>query len=349
MKFGIFHLMPRRRVEKAVPEIYGDTVEQTRVAEELGFDIAWFAEHHFSNYCMCPSPLVMAAYFASQTKSIRLGTACLVTPLYNPARMLEEIGMVDNLANGRLVVGLGSGYQNYEFERFDVKLEQAKEMFRESLDIYEMAFSTNEYQYDGEFYQIPKAPLSISPVQTEIPETWITGLSDSPELMKRIAQSGYTPFATAGPRSASSLLSVKRRWQEKYEEVGKDPAEMPFAIQRNLFISDNPTEVRHAADSIRYTARVATSMRNRTQSLNGNMLEEFPADGELSLDEIETNALIGDVQKCSDQLIAELEEIQPTHVSLFVQFGDLPQGQVMHSLEQFGETVLPQVRQHFPH
>ena len=63
----------------------------------------------------------------------------------------------------------------------------------------------------------------------------------------------------------------------------------------------------------------------------------------------ETNALIGDVQKCSDQLIAELEEIQPTHVSLFVQFGDLPQGQVMHSLEQFGETVLPQVRQHFPH
>ena len=79
------------------------------------------------------------------------------------------------------------------------------------------------------------------------------------------------------------------------------------------------------------------------------MLEEFPADGELSLDEIETNALIGDVQKCSDQLIAELEEIQPTHVSLFVQFGDLPQVQVMHSLEQFGETVLPQVRQHFPH
>ena len=348
MKFGIFHLMPRRRAEKAVPEIYADTVEQTRVAEELGFDIAWFAEHHFSNYCMCPSPLVMAAYFASQTKSIRLGTACLVTPLYNPARMLEEIGMVDNLANGRLVVGLGSGYQNYEFERFDVKLEQAKEMFRESLDIYEMAFSTSEYQYEGEFYQIPKAPLSISPVQTEIPETWITGLSDSPDLMKRIARQGYTPFATAGPRNASSLVSVKERWQEKYIEVGKDPEEMPFAIQRNLFISDNPTEVRQAADSIRYTARVATSMRNRTQSLNGNMLEEFPADGELSLDEIETNALIGDVNKCADQLMSEIEEIRPTHISLFVQFGDIPQHQVMQSLDSFGESILPQVQKHFP-
>ena len=348
MNFGIFHLMPRRRAEKTVREIYADSVEQTRVAEELGFDIAWFAEHHFSNYCMCPSPLVMAAYFASQTESIRLGTACLVTPLYHPARMLEEIGMVDNLASGRLVVGLGSGYQNYEFERFDVKLEKAKDMFRESLDIYEMAFSTNEYEYEGEFYQIPKAPLSISPVQTEIPETWITGLSDSPELMRRVAQKGYTPFATAGPRSASSLTSVKERWKEKYNEVGRDPDKMPFAIQRNLFISDNPGEVRQAADSIRYTARVATSMRNRTQRLNGNMLEEFPADGELSLEEIETNALIGDVQKCTDQLISEIEEIRPTHISLFVQFGDIPQSQVMHSLDKFGETVLPQVQQQFP-
>ena len=166
--------------------------------------------------------------------------------------------------------------------------------------------------------------------------------------MRRIAEKGYTPFATAGPRSASSLLSVKGRWQEKYNEIGKDPEEMPFAIQRNLFISDNPNEVRQAADSIRYTARVATSMRNRTQSLNGNMLEEFPADGELSLDEIEANALIGDVNKCADQLMSEIEEIRPTHISLFVQFGDLPQHQVMQSLDSFGESILPQVQKHFP-
>ena len=68
----------------------------------------------------------------------------------------------------------------------------------------------------------------------EIPETWITGLSDSPEMMKRIAEKGYTPFATSGPRSASSLVSVKERWKEKYIEVGKDPDKMPFAIQRNF-------------------------------------------------------------------------------------------------------------------
>ena len=90
MEFGIFNLMGSRDPEKPTAEVFAEVAEQTRLADELGYTIAWFAEHHFSNYCLCASPLMLVAHCASITKQIRFGTAVVVLPLYNPARLLAE-------------------------------------------------------------------------------------------------------------------------------------------------------------------------------------------------------------------------------------------------------------------
>src|SRR5277367_6908964 len=111
MEFGIFNLMGSRDPEKPTGEVFAEVAEQTRLADRLGYAIAWFAEHHFSNYCLCTSPLMMVAHCAPLTTSIRLGTAVVVAPLYNPARLLAEIAMADALSRGRLALGLGMGYQ----------------------------------------------------------------------------------------------------------------------------------------------------------------------------------------------------------------------------------------------
>src|SRR5713226_7542165 len=120
MEFGIFNLMGAREADKPTAQVFGEVAEQTKLADELGYTIAWFAEHHFSNYCLCASPLMMVAHCASVTKTIRLGTAVVVLPLYNPARLAAEIATADALSNGRLALGIGAGYQPYEFERFGV-------------------------------------------------------------------------------------------------------------------------------------------------------------------------------------------------------------------------------------
>jgi hypothetical protein len=57
MEFGIFNLMGSRDPAKPTAEVFAEVAEQTRVADEFGYAIAWFAEHHFSNYCLCASPL----------------------------------------------------------------------------------------------------------------------------------------------------------------------------------------------------------------------------------------------------------------------------------------------------
>src|SRR5258707_748969 len=90
MDFGIFNLMGARQADKPTAQVFGEVAEQTRHADALGYTIAWFAEHHFSNYCLCASPLMMVAHCASITRRIRLGTAVVVLPLYNPARLAAE-------------------------------------------------------------------------------------------------------------------------------------------------------------------------------------------------------------------------------------------------------------------
>ena len=107
MDFGIFNVMQQRERTKTSKEVTGDALYLTRAAEEMGMTRAWYAEHHFSNYSLCPSPLMLIAHAAAITKTIRLGTAVVVPPLYMPTRLLGEIAMADELSDGRLDLGVG--------------------------------------------------------------------------------------------------------------------------------------------------------------------------------------------------------------------------------------------------
>ena len=114
MEFGIFILMQQRGYHQTSAEVLNAAVEQTVLADQAGFDAAWYAEHHFSNYGLCPSPLMMVTHMAALTKRIRLGSAVCVLPMYHPMRLLAEAGFADTVSNGRLEFGVGSGYQKFE-------------------------------------------------------------------------------------------------------------------------------------------------------------------------------------------------------------------------------------------
>ena len=113
MDFGIFNLLQHRDRSKPPQEVIAEALEHVQLAEQLGFSRAWFAEHHFSNYSLCPSPLIFCNQVAATTKTIRIGCAVLILPLHAPARVIAEIALVDVLSGGRLDVGVGSGYQHY--------------------------------------------------------------------------------------------------------------------------------------------------------------------------------------------------------------------------------------------
>src|SRR5437868_13807321 len=209
MEFGIFNLMGSRDPAKPTAEVLAEVAEQTRVADEFGYAIAWFAEHHFSNYCLCASPLMLVAHCASITKRIRLGTAVVVLPLYNPARLAAEIATADALSNGRLMLGIGAGYQPYEFERFGADIAQNLEMTDEFCDILDLAFSRDFFSYKGKHYQMPETHIPARPVQNPLP-IYVAGHSQA--MFRAAARHGYRVL-TSGRVGGIKLLA------EQYADI----------------------------------------------------------------------------------------------------------------------------------
>ncbi|TIX96418.1 MAG: LLM class flavin-dependent oxidoreductase, partial [Mesorhizobium sp.] len=82
MEFATFILAAQRGYHQSSESVIRNSIEQAVASEQAGFNTAWFAEHHFNNYSLIPSPLMMVAHCAGLTSTIRLGTAVCVLPLY---------------------------------------------------------------------------------------------------------------------------------------------------------------------------------------------------------------------------------------------------------------------------
>ena len=342
MHFGLFNLMTQRDRSLAPRQLYADTLEHVKLAEQMGFDTAWFAEHHFSNYCLCPSPLTMAIYAAPQTKRIRLGPAVVVAPLYQPLRILEEISMLDTLSGGRLVLGLGSGYQQYEFHKFGVDLKQGRNILLETLDVIEAFLAGGPLRYEGNHIHIPETHFIFRTLQAR-PEIYIAGLLNDPVTQDRIARAGYVPFFTTGWSTLEEIARLRDAVGQSHRATGKNPATMKLAIQQYVFVTDDPNEALKAADAARYIRRIAAAMRENYARLDGAYLEEIPSAGEPSLEEIAERMIIGDAETCAEKLVREVETLRISHLSCFMGRPGLPQRSILRSMERFGAQVMPRV------
>lgn len=214
MDFGIFNLLQHRDRNTSPHQLLAEAMEHTRLADEMGFSRAWFAEHHFSNYSLCPSPLILCTQAAAITKSIRVGCAVLILPLHMPARVIAEIALVDSLSGGRLDVGVGSGYQQYEFERLGADLTKNKVMFNEMLDMIELGLREPHFRYEGKYYQQPQTAINVRPVQAPRPPIWVAG--KDPASHRRCARDGYIPFISGGIGSPNNIRRLRDQVEECY-------------------------------------------------------------------------------------------------------------------------------------
>jgi len=346
MHFGLFCLMTQRQRGKRPGDIYRETVEHVQLAEKIGLEIAWFAEHHFSNYCLCPSPLTMTSFMAGQTSTIKLGPAVIVAPLYDPIRMAEDIGVADQLSNGRLVLGFGTGYQEYEFHKFGVDLKQARTIFLETLDLLDCFLTGDPVRYEGQFVRMPETYFAVRPVQSR-PDIYVAGMGGDPETQGRAMRRGYIPFFTTGWNTLEAMAEMREKARQSYVAAGGKPAEAPYAMQRYVFVTDNTSEALKAAEGARYIRRIAMAMRNRYERLDGAFLQEIPAPDEPPLETIADRLLVGSPEVVAERLAGEIEKLQPTHISAFMAIPGLEQRQVLRSMEAFGAKVMPLLEKRF--
>lgn len=108
--------------------------EQARLAELLGFEVFWLAEHHAPKPSLSPNPAVALAAIAQATTRIGLGPAVSVLPLHPPRAAAEDYAMVHLISGGRLRMGVGTGSQPDEFEALDIAFGSRRAAFESALD-----------------------------------------------------------------------------------------------------------------------------------------------------------------------------------------------------------------------
>ena len=340
MHFGYFGLMGYRERGTPPQRVFAEHIEQVRQADRMGFEIAWFAEHHFSNYCICPSPLLMAARCAGETQNIKLAPAVVVTPLYEPARLLAEIGMVDAFSGGRLVLGVGSGYQPYEFERFGQNLAEARPRLEEFLDMLELAFDNETFSYVGNHYRMPETHISARPVDG-CPDIWVAG--DGEVGHRLCARRGYFPMFTGRWLGADYLAGMRERIAEAYRAEGCDPETMQIGFQRFLCVTENRAETLAYVDNARHQMRLASALRRRAEVMDGAMMTEVPMPDELSLEEIADNLLVGDCETIAERLTNEIRAARPAHIMFHFQVGGSSHRAALDSMEKLATDIRPMV------
>jgi alkanesulfonate monooxygenase SsuD/methylene tetrahydromethanopterin reductase-like flavin-dependent oxidoreductase (luciferase family) len=333
VQFGLFSLTTLSAPRGDTALLMAETRAEVQLAEELDFDIAWFAEHHFSNYSITTSPLLLVAHMAQATSRIRLGPAVIVLPFYEPLRLAEDVCLTDALSEGRLVLGLGFGYQPREFIKFAIPFGERYERGLEAWDLIIQA-SSGRVDHCGQ-HVTAQLDVAVTPSQQHIP-TFVVG--SDPIVMSTVASRGATPFVTPGLQP----ISAAQRMRDAYAEVYGDP--MPFAVQRYVFVSDDRGERRAAAEQVRNVGRMAGNLRRDEPSMIGAHLDRPALDNEPSLDEIEAGALIGTAAEVADRIIAEAGVLSLTHLSCFMRLADMPHDVAMRSIEAFGRDVIPAVQ-----
>jgi probable F420-dependent oxidoreductase len=199
MRFGIgqFTLQIPPWDNRDHAELYHDTLEVARLADQLGVDSFWLAEHHGASDGYNPSLLPFLSAVAARTEMLEIGTAVLLAPLHHPLRIAEDAAVVDNISNGRLTLGLGLGWVPDEYRMFGASMQARGRKMAEFVEVLRKAWTGETFSYEGQAYRLEDVRVTPRPAQ-EPPPIYLGGMA--PAALARAARlgDGYFPPSTAG-------------------------------------------------------------------------------------------------------------------------------------------------------
>ena len=343
MDIGIFLLMQSPE-GAASREVYARAIESVRLAEELGFSHAWVAEHHFINYSYSSQPFVLLSHLAAVTERIRLGTAIVPVPLHNPLLVAEQAAAVDLLSGGRLELGLGKGYQRFQYERLGIEKSDDHERYDEAIDLLRLALEGRPFTFEGRHFKVPETLIYPQPLQRPVPAWAAVNSTVAPAVESAIARGINLFSATLEP--ISKLVDMRRQYAAAFAAA---PAPLRIGTQRPVYVSESEDDARRVAEEARWNARAGLSLRHEIGGVVDGRVVTAPLPGEPSTDEIVAeHMVVGTPEQC----LRQLERIRSgSGADLFncnFCFGAMTHRQVERSMRLFAEAVLPKLREPVP-
>jgi luciferase family oxidoreductase group 1 len=338
INFGTFLLMQSPSMRPS-QEIYSRAVDLAQAAETLGFRNVWLAEHHFSTYGYLSRPAQLATYLAAKTTRLRVGTAVIVVPLHHPLVVAEEIATLDQLAGGRVDIGLGRGYQHYEFERLGLELDSARARWEESVDIILKALTGEPFTYDGKLYKIPETTIWPQPLQKPHPPIWVT--AQSPDSVEATVRRGFNLLTGGFGVPIERMADFRKQFDRLVAEV-KPPRMPDVGVQRAVYVTDSAADARAAVEEARWNMRVTLSLRNHYEKVDRGRAIAVPGPKEPDTDDLLDRFLvIGTPDTVIRQITRVQEMVGITHFNCSFWFGDIEHPRIMKSMELFAKEVAP--------
>jgi probable F420-dependent oxidoreductase len=311
--FGL--LLPTREIvmNQPVPD-FGQIFDLAERAEELGFDSVWVGDSVLARPRF--EALTTLAAVAARTQRVRLGTAVLLPMLRQPVVLANQVANLDLVANGRLILGVGTGGNNstvaHEFAACGVPVARRIGMFEETITLMRRLWTEPEVTFQGRYFQLQSVRLGLRPLQQSGVPLWLAGSGDN--ALRRVLRlgNGWLPISS----SPQAFATDWERLQVLGQEMGRDAHDLHRCLYTTLNIN---SDVAQAQRDLRAFIESYYSIPYEVQATRNGLCA-------------------GSAEKCIAWLKAFIDAGAQTVV---VRFGSPDQvGQLM----RFAKEVLPQVR-----
>jgi len=246
MKFGIMNLFPSAG-EQEDHQVLHDTLEEIQIADQLGFDSVWLAEHHFSRYGILGNPLQFGAAIASSTQNIMVGTAVMVVPFHDPIRLAEEGAALDVISRGRFQMGVGRGYQPKEFKGFGVDPAESRELYDEAMDILHLAWNEEGWSYQGRHHQYQDLTTYPRPYQAGGPP--LVHGAVSPSSFRTRGLDGSNIITSPNFTPLGKMKENFDVYRASLVEAGYSPADYELPFMQQIWVGHGTSGLQEAAEA----------------------------------------------------------------------------------------------------
>ena len=329
-------------------EVYQSELGLADLAEPLGFQSIWGVEHHFTDYTMCPDVLQFLTYMAGRTERCQLGSMVVVLPWHDPMRVAEEVAMLDNISNGRLILGLGRGAGRVEFDGFRLPMEESRQRFVESAQMLLRGLETGYCEYDGTFVKQPRAAIRPAPFKTFRGRTYAAAVS--PESARVMAELGVG-ILIIPQKPWAEVAKELDAYRTIYREVNK--TEAPPPISAGWTFCDESAERAHEMAS-RYIGgyfetvldhyNFASDHLAKTKGYEyyGKMAEKIATYGSDKVTDFFTNLQVwGTPEQCYEKILDVRDRVgNETFVGVF-SYAGMPYDEAERNMRLFAREVMP--------
>ena len=222
----------------AIPQVFPDGLmdmalvrEGVQKAEALGYHSIWVQDGTVDDVPILDA-VGLLCYVAALTTNVKLGTSVLVAPIRNPVQLAKILSSLDQMSNGRLIIGIGVGPRTGYYPAFGLEPKDRVPRFVEGLQVMKALWTDHSAHLEGQFWQLEGTAMEPKPLQRPHPPIWFG--AENPAALKRAVQQGdgWMGAGISSPAQFEEQVAYLRRF---LEEDGRDPS--TFVISKRVYLA----------------------------------------------------------------------------------------------------------------